>query len=98
LPAAQLNQLACSAFLLLFTPHAARLFARGDRTGVGRLYWQTTVWIAVVSFPIFLLTFALAKPLTLLLFGDRYESSAVLLAILAFGYYFQAALGFNATR
>ena len=35
-----------------------------------------------------LLTFALTKPLTLLLFGDRYESSAVLLAILAFGYYF----------
>ncbi len=45
-----------------------------------------------------LLTFALTKPLTLLLFGDRYESSAVLLAILAFGYYFQAALGFNGPR
>ncbi len=96
-PAAQLNQLAFSTFLLLFTPHVARLFARGDRTGVGRLYWQTTVWIAVVSFPIFILTFALARPVTVLLFGARYESSAVLLAILAVGYYFQAALGFNGT-
>jgi O-antigen/teichoic acid export membrane protein len=96
-PAAQLNMLAFSTFLLLFTPHVARLFARGDRAGVGRLYWQTTVWIAVVSFPIFVLTFALAKPLTLLLFGPRYESSAVLLGILALGYYFQAALGFNGT-
>jgi O-antigen/teichoic acid export membrane protein len=50
----------------------------------------------VISFPIFLLTFSLAQPLTLLLFGERYAQSGWIMAVLAFGYYFNAALGFNA--
>jgi hypothetical protein len=28
--------------VLLFTPHVARLFARGDRIGVEHVYWQTS--------------------------------------------------------
>jgi O-antigen/teichoic acid export membrane protein len=96
-PAAMLNQLVFSSFLFLFTPAAARLFAHDDRASIGRLYWRTTAWIALMSFPIFLLTFSLARPLTLLLFGHRYESSALLLMILSTGYYVQAALGFNGT-
>jgi O-antigen/teichoic acid export membrane protein len=50
----------------------------------------------VISFPIFLLTFSLAQPLTLLLFGERYAQSGAIMAVLACGYYFNAALGFNA--
>ena len=49
-----------------------------------------------MTFPVFALTFSLAQPLTLLLFGDRYAQSAVILALLSFGYYVNAALGFNA--
>ena len=52
-------------------------------------------WIAVISFPIFLVTFALAEPY-ILLFGERYAQSGLIMAVLAFGYYFNAALGFNA--
>jgi O-antigen/teichoic acid export membrane protein len=96
-PVAQLNQLVFSSFLLLFTPAIARLFARDDREGIADLYWHTTVWIALISFPLFLITFALANPLTVLLFGQRYESSGVVLMVLSLGYYFQAALGFNGT-
>jgi len=94
-PAAKLNQLVLSSFGLLFTPLAARLFARHDRDGINNMYWQTAIWIAVVSFPIFALTFSLAKPLTVLLYGTRYEQSATILALLSFGYYFNAALGQN---
>ena len=49
----------------------------------------------MLSFPIFALTFALAKPLTVALFEQRYASSAVFLAIIALGRYYDAALGFN---
>jgi O-antigen/teichoic acid export membrane protein len=96
-PAAALNELVLSSFTLMFTTAAARLFARGDRAGIGDLYWQTAGWVAVMSFPIFALTFSLARPLTETLYGERYSSSAVYLAILSCGYYFQAALGMNGT-
>jgi O-antigen/teichoic acid export membrane protein len=95
LPAATLNQAIFSAFTLLFTPAAARLFARGDQGGINNLYWRTAIWVAVFSFPIFLLTFSLAEPITVLLFEERYRDSAIYLAILSFGMYFNAALGFN---
>jgi O-antigen/teichoic acid export membrane protein len=95
LPAATLNQAIFTAFTLLFTPVAARLFARGDQAGINNLYWRTAVWVAVFTFPIFLLTFSLAEPITVLLFEERYRGSAVYLAILSLGQYFNAALGFN---
>jgi O-antigen/teichoic acid export membrane protein len=94
-PTAKLNQIVLASFGLLFTPVAARMFARKDTEGINNLYWQNAIWIAVVSFPIFALTFSLAQPLTLLLFGEEYASSAVILALLSFGYYFNAALGQN---
>lgn len=94
-PAAQLNQLVMSSFTLLFTPLAARLFARNDRGGINKLYWQTAVWMAILSFPVFTLTFSLANPITVALYGGRYEASATYLALLSFAYYFNAAVGFN---
>ena len=74
---------------------AARLFARKDYKGISDLYWQTAIWIAVLSFPIFALTFSLAQPLTSTLYGARYEDSATYLSLLSLAYYFNAALGFN---
>ena len=94
-PAAGLNTLVISSFTVLFTPMAARLYARRDREGVRELYWQTAIWMAVMSFPLFALTFSLAQALTLLLYGHRYEDSWVYMALLSFGYYFNTALGFN---
>ena len=48
-----------------------------------------------MSFPIFVGTFALGRPIAGLLFGDRYEPSGTYLSILAFGYLVNAASGFN---
>ena len=64
IPAAGLNQLVFSSFTLLFVPAAARLFARNDREGVRDLYWQTAIWMAVFTFPLFALTFSLAGDVT----------------------------------
>lgn len=94
-PAAALNLIVLQSFTLLFTPAAARLFVRADKAGMRDLYWQTATWVAVASFPIFAMTFALAGPLTVGLFEERYASSAVFLAIIAVGRYYDAALGFN---
>ncbi len=95
LPVARNNMIVLQTFTFLFTPMAARLFARGDREALGDLYWQSATWIAVVTFPIFAVSFALAEPVTVLLFGDAYESSWPILAIIAAGYYFNVVLGFN---
>ena len=96
-PAAQLNQIVFYTFLMLFTPMAARLFARQDHEAMKDLYWQTTGWIMVMSCPIFLCTFSLAEPAAVTLFGSRYADAGVLLAVLSFGYYWQVAFGFNGT-
>lgn len=94
-PAAQLNGLVMASFSLLYIPSAARLFAKEDYAGFNKLYWQTAAWMSVVSFPIFAVTFSLSRPLTVLLFGIRYEQSGAVLALLSLGSYFNTALGFN---
>ncbi|GJM43523.1 MAG: polysaccharide biosynthesis related protein [Gemmatimonadota bacterium] len=94
-PVARLNQVVLEMFAVLFTPLAARYFQRKDFVGLNELYWRTATWIAILSFPIFAVTFSLARPLTELLFGERYADSGSLLALLTFGYYAHAALGPN---
>ena len=95
LPAAHFNKIPMMSFAILYTPLAARLFARDDYKGINDLYWRTAIWMCVLSFPIFALTFSLAKPLTLFLYGARYESSWIYMHLFALGYYFNVALGFN---
>jgi O-antigen/teichoic acid export membrane protein len=95
LPAARMNELVMNTFGILYVPLAARMFAVQDRLGINALYWRTSMWIAIFTFPVFAVTFALAEPLTVTLFGERYAASAPVLALLAAGYYFNAALGFN---
>lgn len=96
LPAAQMNEVVMATFALLYTPSAARLFANKDYGGINRLYWETAVWMAVLSFPVFVLTFSVAQPLTIFLYGERYQQSGLILALLSLGYYFGVAFGFNA--
>lgn len=95
LPIAMLNQLVIFTFTMLFMPLASRLYARGDRDAMQHAYWQTAAWLAVLSFPIFAMTAPFSRPVILALFGQRYESSAPLLAILSVGFYCNAALGLN---
>jgi O-antigen/teichoic acid export membrane protein len=95
LPIAKLNLFVMSSFALLYTPLAARLYSRGDRDSLDHLYWRTATWLAVLTLPVFLVGFSLAGPVTTTLFGLSYAESAAYLALLSFGYYVQAAFGFN---
>lgn len=82
-------------FTMLYTPAVARLFARKDHGSVNDLYWRTTLWLAAISFPVFATVFVLARPLTVMVYGSRYEGAAVILSLLVAGTYFDTALGFN---
>lgn len=95
-PIGQANQLVMYTFGLLFIPLATRLYHRDDLAGMNHAFWSTTSWIAVLGLPVLLGSFALAGPVTVLLFGDRYAGSAPLLALLALGFYLDATLGLNA--
>src|SRR6266446_5810537 len=95
LPLAQMNSIVMASFTLLYIPSAARLLASSDHAAINKLYWQTAAWMSVLSFPIFAMTFSLAQPLTVFLYGARYEQAAPILALLSFGSYFNVALGFN---
>ena len=95
LPIARLNEVVTESFRLLFTPAAARFFARNDRTSMEELYWQTAAWVSLLSFPLFAVTYFLAEPLSVFLFGQPYAGAGKVLAILSFGYFFHAAMGFN---
>ena len=95
LPIARQNMVLLETMQILFIPLAARLFARRDRRGLDDLYWSSATFIAVFTFPLFLLSFSLAGPVTVLFYGDRYLAAAPVLAVLALGHYVNAALGFN---
>ena len=94
-PISELNNIVFTSFTLLFTPLAARLFARADYRALNGLYWQTAAWMSVLTFPIFAVTFSLAKPLTMFLYGVRYAPSGPVLALLSLASYFNVVLGFN---
>ena len=96
LPLARQNLVIYQSFGFLFVPVATRLFARGEHERLRNMYWQTSAWIAVATFPALALTVALAGPLTVLLFGQAYADAGAVLAVLAVGHYVNAALGFNA--
>lgn len=95
LPVARLNLVVLQSFTPLFIPLVSRFYTRNDRVGINDIYWQTVTWVAVLTLPMFLMTFAFSEPIAVLFFGADYASSGTLLAVMAVGCYFSAALGFN---
>ncbi len=95
LPAARLNQVVYQTFVTMFLPMTARLHARDDHDGVRDTYWHTSHFLAVSTFPVFVMTSVFAHTTTVTLFGHRYASAASVLLALSIGYYVSIALGFN---
>jgi O-antigen/teichoic acid export membrane protein len=95
LPLAVQMLFVATSFRLIFTPGMSRLFARDDATGINDLYWRTAAWIALLTFPVFVVGLALGEPVAVLLFGEPYAGTGVILSILVLGYYVGGAVGFN---
>jgi O-antigen/teichoic acid export membrane protein len=81
--------------MALYIPSASRLFAKGDTNGLNHLFWETSVWMSVLAFPILLTTACFARPLTIFLYGARYAPSAPILAILSMAYFFSSIFSLN---
>ena len=94
-PVARLNSVVLTSFSLLFIPMAARLFTQDNRGLLGEMQSHAALWVTVLSYPVFAVCIVLAEPLIVLLLGERYSSSAPVLAILAVGYFFYSALGLH---
>jgi O-antigen/teichoic acid export membrane protein len=95
IPLVGLNTQVSQTFVMMFEPSASRVLARGDRAGLENLYWRAAAWVALLSFPGFALSFAMAEPVTSLLYGERYQAAAAILSVLAVGMFLDAAMGFN---
>jgi len=90
-----LNMIVLQSMKLLFLPVASRMFAREDHAGIDDLYWKTTIWISIVTFPIFVPCLTMADSMALVINGPQYVASSGVLAALAVGEYFNAAMGLN---
>jgi O-antigen/teichoic acid export membrane protein len=94
-PLATLNETVSRNFTVLYTPAISRLFAREDHAAINTMYWRTAVWVAVLTFPVFVLTFSASGSLLHVLYGTKYTDAAMVLSLLAFAEYVNVALGLN---
>ncbi len=93
LPLAQFIPAILQSFTTIFMPIASSLIASKDTKELKKVYATTSKWILTLTFPLFLLTFAFAEQLISLLFGKEFISATPVLQILAFGFFFHAAVG-----
>jgi len=82
-------------FGVLYAPLASRLYATRRVEELGDLYRRVALWMTVLLFPLFVLTTAFASATTTTLYGERYASSAPIMALLGVGCYLFALTGMN---
>lgn len=84
-----------SAFGFLYLPIASRLDADGKRTEVATVYQLTTKWVYVVTFPAFLTFVMFPGDVVRIVWGERYVTGGIALAILSVGFFTAAGAGRN---
>ena len=94
-PFSRLNLVVVQSFVILFSPAIARLIARNQREKIGPLYHTTVWWIAVLTFPLFAVTFMFSDQIAALALGAAYQDVGNLLALMTTGYFLYAVLSMN---
>lgn len=84
-----------SSFGFLYLPIASRLDADGKRSEIAAVYQLTTKWVYVCTFPAFLAFIAFSGDVIRIIWGERYVSGGISLAILSIGFFTAAAAGRN---
>jgi O-antigen/teichoic acid export membrane protein len=95
LPPARLNLLAITVFSILFVPTASALYAREELGELRDAYRATASWLLVLTLPVMALTTVFASTFVPTFFGAAYDDSVGVLAMLAAGFFFSAAVGPN---
>ncbi len=96
MPTARLNQFVFITFVTFFLPTVSRLFSRHLHDRLRETYWHSALVLAIFTFPIIAMTGPFAQQTTVTLFGQRYADSAIIMALLSLGYYFNVSFGYNA--
>jgi O-antigen/teichoic acid export membrane protein len=94
LPFARLNLMVVDSFTLAFVPAATRLLMRREEHLIGRLVDTCVTWVTVLSFPIFLASFAFSTSLSTYALGANYADTWPIMSVLAVGFLAESMLGF----
>ncbi len=97
LPPARLNYLVTTIFSIMFIPTISRMFARGQMAELRAAYMSTTYWLTVLTVPLLVLTTVFAPAFVPAFFGDDYDASILVLALLSAGYFLHSTAGPNST-
>lgn len=79
-----LGTIALGATSMAVAPSVSGLIARGDREGAERVFQTATVWLVLVSWPVYM-ALAVFAPLLIQVFGHGFGSGQHVLVILAVG-------------
>lgn len=82
------------AFGYMYLPVTSRLDSDGEGS-VERVYELTTKWIYILVFPLFVLLLIYSNEIITMVFGAQYGVGGIALAILAVGFFTNAAVGRN---
>ena len=80
------------AFMGIFAPMLADLFAKNNRSDMVHLYQLVVRWIITIAIPLFLLIIVFPKKV-MLLFGPQYQESHMILVILTTAVLIQSFIG-----
>lgn len=94
-PLAQLLLVSLSGFGFLFMPVLSELHSEGETQHMRRTYEVVTKWIALATFPLFIVMGLFPTTVISITFGSKYASGAVALAVLATGFFSHVLAGFN---
>lgn len=92
-PIGRLIELVLANFAVLFIPAISRAFASENQGEIKQTCIDTQIWITLLSFPLFAISFGFADILTPFLFGQGYVSAGGVLAWIALGFYIRIVFG-----
>ncbi|HEV2088193.1 MAG TPA: oligosaccharide flippase family protein [Cryptosporangiaceae bacterium] len=93
---ALVGMLGLQALRLAVAPQISRMLTEGDVAGVERVHRASTVWVVLVSFPVFLILLSWPSQV-LTLFGPEFQAGTVALSVLAAAMLLNVATGNVAT-
>lgn len=78
---------------MIFMPVAAELYAKNLLEELWSIFRVVTKWMFAISLPIFLIMIFFSETILRILFGAEYTSGAIVLSILAVGYFIASLVG-----
>ena len=93
LPTAMLLMNITVAFSMIFLPVASELYGKNRIEDLRKAYSAVTKWVFSLTLPIFLLMALFSESIIRLIFGSAYIPGAIVLSILAAGFFIDSATG-----